>query len=385
MKVLAVGGGSGGHVTPVAAVLKELVTEGAEDFEVLFVCDRAFEKQARGIMAELPFAVKVKTIPSGKLRRYAHFSWWHYVRHFSIVMANIGDMFKTGAGFAASLWTLLRFRPDVVFAKGGYVCLPMGFAARLLHIPLVIHDSDVLPGLTNKVLARYASAIGTGMPLEHYSYNPAISRYVGVPINADIRAVTTKIEEKYREELGLPLNKKIVVAVGGGLGSVVINAAIIATAKNLSDSKNILFYNITGTNNIDAAKEASRGLNNYIAEPFVYKGMHKVLGAADVVVTRASATTLQELAGLKKAVIAVPARQLSDQQQNAKMFAKYNAVITLQDDNLMDGLAGAVTELLDSYEYRDRLAENLHQFAKPDAARDMAHLIVAVVRGEDIT
>ena len=122
MKVLAVGGGSGGHVTPVAAVLKELSVDMTDPFDVLFVCDRAFEKQARGIMAELPFAVAVRTIPSGKLRRYAHFSWWHYLRHFSIVIANIVDIFKTIGGFLASIGIVMRFRPDVVFAKGGYVC-----------------------------------------------------------------------------------------------------------------------------------------------------------------------------------------------------------------------------------------------------------------------
>lgn len=383
MKILAVGGGSGGHVTPVAAVLKELSNEVAEELDVLFVCDRAFEAQARGIMAGLTFSVNVKTIPSGKLRRYAHFSWWHYLRHFSIMIANAIDIFKTFAGFIASLWILVRFRPDAVFAKGGYVCLPMGLAARFLHVPLVIHDSDVRPGLTNKVLAPHARGIGTGMPLEHYSYNPKISHYVGVPINTQIRKVTPKIQAEYREELGLPLDKRIIVAVGGGLGSVAINAAIIATAKTMADTEDILFYNITGTNNVDAAKASSRGLNNYVAVPFVFKDMHKVLGAADVVVTRASATTLQELAGLKKTVIAVPARQLGDQQQNATMFAKHDAVITLQDDDLVRELPHVVTELLDNTERSHMLAENLHRFAKPDAARDMAQLILTVARDED--
>ena len=375
MKVLAVGGGSGGHVTPVAAVLRELSVDMTDPLDVLFVCDRAFEKQARGIMAELPFQVAVRTIPSGKLRRYAHFSWWHYLRHFSIVIANIVDIFKTIGGFLASIGVVMQFRPDVVFAKGGYVCLPMGLAARLLRVPLVIHDSDVLPGLTNRVLSRYADAIGTGMPLENYSYNPAISEYVGVPISSDIHAVSKKKQAEYRKELELPIDKKIVVAVGGGLGSVVINTSVIASAKKLTSRENVLFYNITGTKNIDAAEKASTGMKNYIAKAFIYKDMHKVLGAADIVVTRASATTLQELAGLRKAVIAVPARQLSDQQQNAKLFAKYNAVITLQDDVLSGKLSDTIIDLLSDDTRSSQLADNLHQFAKPHAARDMARLL----------
>jgi UDP-N-acetylglucosamine--N-acetylmuramyl-(pentapeptide) pyrophosphoryl-undecaprenol N-acetylglucosamine transferase len=267
-----------------------------------------------------------------------------------------------------------------VFAKGGYVCLPMGFAARVFGVPLVIHDSDVLPGLTNRLLSRYADAIGTGMPLENYTYDPAISEYVGVPISADIQAVTPEIQVQYRQDVGLPVEKKVIVAVGGGLGSIVINDAILAAATMLASRDDILFYNITGAKNIQAAKDRSKGMTNYIAEPFIYKDMHKFLGAADVVVTRASATTLQELAGLKKAVIAVPARQLGDQRQNAKLFAKYDAVIALQDDTLKDDLADTVVKLLTDRQYQDRLATNLHQFAKPDAARDMARLIATSVR-----
>lgn len=385
MKVLAIGGGSGGHVTPVAAVLRELAASSKDPLDVLFVCDRAFEKQARGIMAELPFAVKVRTIPSGKLRRYAHFSWWHYVRHFTIVIANIVDIFKIIAGFIASLWVIARSRPDVVFAKGGYVCLPMGLAAKLFRIPLVIHDSDVRPGLTNRVLSRYADAIGTGMPLENYTYRQSILHYVGVPISADIKAVTPEMQRQYRKDMGLPVDKAVVVAVGGGLGSVIINEAMVATARTLASRDDILFYNITGANNIESVKEQSRGLYGYVAEPFIYKDMHKVLGAADIVVTRASATTLQELAGLKKAVIAVPARQLGDQQQNATLFAKYDAVITLQDDDLRRELADVIVGLLANTQQQKHLAANLHQFAKPDAARDMARLIMAAIQDKGHT
>lgn len=376
MKILAVGGGSGGHVTPVAAVLSEVAKVQPEGFVVRFVCDKAFEQQSRGIMATLPFPVEITTIPSGKLRRYAHFSWWHYIRHFSIVLHNVVDMLKTAAGFFAALWIIMRFRPDVVFAKGGYVCLPVGMAARLLRVPLVIHDSDVRPGLTNKVLARFAAAIGTGMPLEHYDYKRSISHYVGVPISPDIVPTTPGLQTLYREELGLALDSKLVVAVGGGLGSVVINHATIEAAKRVSPDAGVLYYNVTGVGNIDTAREQAGDTAAYQAVPFIYSDMHKVLGAADVVVTRASATTLQELAGLQKAVIAVPAKQLGDQQQNAQFYAQYDAVVALRDDTLTQELPGVVNGLLADDARRAELAHNLHAFAKPTAARDMATLII---------
>lgn len=362
-------------------MLKELAdTQGDEPFEVVFVCDRGFLKQSQGIMAELPFTVKVRAIPSGRLRRYAHFSWWQYVRHFSIVLANIVDIFKTIGGFFVALWVLAHFRPDVVFAKGGFVCLPVGYAARLLRVPMVIHDSDARPGLTNKLLARFAAAIGTGMPLENYSYNPAISQHVGVPISANIHRVTSDLQREYRQEMELPLDTPVVVAVGGSLGSVAINTAVADTAKATSTGSDVLFYNVTGVKNIDAAQSRAEGASNYIAVPFVYRDLHKLLGAADVVVARASATTLQELAGLGKAVIAVPAQQLGDQQQNARLFSRYDAVVTLQDDELASRLGVVIKELLGDEKRRSQLADSLHSFARPEAAKDMARIIQEVVR-----
>jgi UDP-N-acetylglucosamine--N-acetylmuramyl-(pentapeptide) pyrophosphoryl-undecaprenol N-acetylglucosamine transferase len=370
MKILAVGGGSGGHVTPVAAVLKELAKQEKTPPEVTFVCDKGFLKQSQGIMGALPFPVVIKTIPSGKLRRYAHFSWWHYIRHFSIVLHNIADTAKTAAGFFASLWIIMRVRPDVVFAKGGFVCLPVGLAAHVCGVPLVIHDSDARPGLTNKLLARFAQAIGTGMPTENYNYNSAITTHVGVPIGADFVPVTEALRTQYRHDLDLPTKKRIVVSVGGGLGAVSINTAMIQAAQTSDDST--LFYNVTGIKNFEAVAEQTKELGNYIATPFVYTDMFKLLGAADIVVTRASATTLQELAGLGQAVIAVPARQLGDQHKNAQLFARYDAVVALED---------AISALLSDTKRRKQLAKSLHSFARPHAARDMARMIVQAKKG----
>jgi UDP-N-acetylglucosamine--N-acetylmuramyl-(pentapeptide) pyrophosphoryl-undecaprenol N-acetylglucosamine transferase len=332
-------------------------------------------------MQQLTFPVKVTTIPSGKLRRYAHFSWWHYVRHFSIVLHNLYDSLKTVAGFFASIWLIARFRPDIVFAKGGFVCLPVGYAARLLRVPLVIHDSDARPGLTNRLLARFAQAIGTGMPLENYTYNAIITTYVGVPIDPAITPVSDAQKIQYRKEQGLPIDTPLIVTVGGGLGSVVINTATIAAARDIEEAGvSAYFYNVTGVGNYDTACEQSEGTLQYKAVAFVYENMHKVLGAADIVVTRASATTLQELAGLRKAVIAVPAKQLGDQKKNAELFGSYGAVEVLQDDALEKDLPDVLIKLLNDGTRRERLATKLHEFARPHAARDMAQIISKVAR-----
>ena len=178
MKILAVGGGSGGHVTPVVAVLRELKARD-QSAEIRFWCDRKFAPQAKSIMHHFDDTIPVQPIFSGKLRRYHTLPLWRQLlRPVTIVFPNLRDIFFVVCGFVQSFFKLLVWRPDVVFTKGGYVCLPVGLAAKILRIPLVIHDSDAHPGLTNRVLSRWATAIATGAPLEYYPYPKKISRYV---------------------------------------------------------------------------------------------------------------------------------------------------------------------------------------------------------------
>lgn len=336
------------------------------------MCDKSFEVQSRSIMATAPVDVTVRTIVAGKFRRYAHLSLAGYLRHPSIMAHNFADLFKIVVGYVQSLFLLFMFRPDVVFAKGGFVCLPLGLAAATLRIPLILHDSDTRPGLTNKVLARFATAIATGFPLEYYPYPRAISHYTGVPIDAAYRPVTPIEQTDYKKELGFPADRPLVMMFGGGLGSVAINDAAAVLAKSLGDD--VYVYNGTGRANIERATTQGEGLANYHPEAFV-PGLHDIMAAADIVVTRASATALQELAGIAKPVIAVPARQLGDQQQNAKLYAAAGAVEVLGDDGLNARLTSLVKELLASDERRASLARAIHAFARPRAAAQIARII----------
>jgi UDP-N-acetylglucosamine--N-acetylmuramyl-(pentapeptide) pyrophosphoryl-undecaprenol N-acetylglucosamine transferase len=122
------------------------------NIEIRFWVDYAFEKQARTVMGGYDDSIRVDTIVSGKLRRYHHLKWWHQLMRFrTITLPNIIDAVKVGIGFIQCLCKLVAWRPDVVFAKGGYVCLPVGLAAHVLRIPLVIHDSDAHSTLTRTV------------------------------------------------------------------------------------------------------------------------------------------------------------------------------------------------------------------------------------------
>ena len=377
MRILAVGGGSGGHVSPVVAVLNELAKQlGDTSLEAQFVCDKTFEVQSRKLMEGVQVPVKIHVIAAGKLRRYEHFKKIDYLKHPSIIGANLLDVAKIVGGFLQSVWLLVKWRPNVVFAKGGYVCLPVGFAAWLLHVPVVIHDSDVKPGLTNRLLARFARAIATGYPLDNYHYPAAKSTYTGVPVAEGYTLVSAEEQSKFKQKLGFSESELLVVAVGGGLGAVTINNAMTKAGSALTrQAINVVL--VAGQSHLEEyAPKVADLAPRFKVVGFVSEGMSELLGAADVVVTRASATVLQELAGLGKSIIAIPARALGDQHKNAVVYEEAKAAVILTDDQLNDGsLEPTVLHLANNSSYRDELAHNLHQFAKPRAAVDVAAIL----------
>ncbi len=349
--------------------------------QVTFVCDKAFASQSRGLMQHAAVPVRVRTIAAGKFRRYQHLSVVRQLLMPSIVLANILDIFKILAGICQSLWLVLRWRPDVIFAKGGFVCLPVGIAARCLRVPVVIHDSDARPGLTNRVMARWAAAIATGWPLKHYHYPASRSRYVGVPIGADFRPLTAAQRQQARQTFSLDTHKPLVVATGGGLGSAIINHAVLRAADELL-AAGIQVYLVAGKGNYDAAQAKAPQHPDFHCVPFVFEHMAQLLGAADVVVSRASATFTQELAGLAQAAILVPAHHLGDQRKNAAIYAEAKAALVLQDDALeqSDALGQAILTLMRDPAQRQQLAQRLHTYARPYAARDVAQMVVETAR-----
>ncbi len=296
-----------------------------------------------------------------------------------IVLANLRDIVKVLIGVMQSLWLLHRFKPDVVFAKGGFVCLPVGIAAHLMRVPIVVHDSDTRPGLTNSVLGRWAAAIATGSPLENYRYKSGISRYVGVPIAEAFRPYSSADQKRAKAALGFDPERPLVVVTGGGLGAVTINTALLTDAMRLCDD-GVQLYHVTGRAHYDEIMMLAPKRDDYKLVPFVYEGMAEVLGAADVVVSRASATFIQELAGLKKAAILVPSHALGDQRKNAEVYREANAALVLSDDELTQQAAfyKAIMSLINSPERAEQLARSLHNFARPHAARDVAAIVMAV-------
>ncbi len=329
--------------------------------------------------------VRVETVFSGKLRRYNNLPLWRQLlRPVTIVGPNIRDAFLVLCGLVQSLFKLLLWRPDVVFTKGGFVCLPVGLAAKLLKIPLVIHDSDAHPGLTNRVLAKWATSIATGAPLKFYPYPAAISQYVGIPIGEQFAPMGEEKRREVKKQLGFDPRRPLVVVTGGGLGARRINDAVAKRLASLLDVASLIL--ISGNDQYDQLLRATpQDDPRYQLHAFVSSGMAEMLGAADVVVTRAGATTILELAALAKPTVLIPNGYLTGghQLKNAAAYAESGAVEVI-DEHELDAnpqlLVDTLSTLLANPARLRELGAAFHEFAKPHAAAQMADMILTAAK-----
>lgn len=366
------------------AVLRELKKHD-NSVELRFWCDRKFAPQARSIVHHFDGSIRVDTVFSGKFRRYHNLPWWRQLgRPVSIVGPNIRDAFLIGVGFLQSLAKLRAWRPDVIFTKGGFVCLPVGMAAKMLNIPLVIHDSDAHPGLTNRVLSRWATTIATGAPLKFYSYPPEISHYVGIPVAKEFKPFTEDERRALKLRQGFDPKRPLVVVTGGGLGARRINDAVAKRLNELLDITSLVL--ISGTAQYDELRaETPEDDPRFVLHAFVSSGMAEMLGSADIVVARAGATTILELAALAKPAVLIPNGYLTGghQLKNAEVYAESGAVDVIDENELEANpqlLVDTLTSLLANQKRLHDMSESFHTFAKPHAAREMAELIIKAAK-----
>lgn len=343
------------------------------------MCDTPFFKQARDIMSHADTDVEVRTIASGKIRRYHGVSLFRQLLDIPTTLRNIRDMFLVLIGVIQSIALVLKWKPDVIFTKGGFVCLPVGIAAKVCSVPLVIHESDSHSGLTNKILARWATFIATGTPLENYTYPPNITSYVGIPVDTRFSELTPESRLAAKHAIGMvDVTKPLVVVTGGGLGAKRINDMMTLIGDSLID-QDIYVFHVTGMGQFDEVVKNAPESVQYMITPFIYENMHEVLGAADVVVTRAGATTLLELASLAVATIIIPNPLLTGghQTKNAAVYEKAHAAVIVDEteSDSANRLEDAIMGLIRHPEIAKKLGKTMHQFAKPDAAIDVASLI----------
>lgn len=329
--------------------------------------------------------IPVETIVAGKLRRYNNLPLWRQLlRPLSIVLPNLRDLFLVVVGCIQSVVKLVAWRPDVVFTKGGFVCLPVGIAAKILHIPLVIHDSDAHPGLTSRILAKWAVHIGTGAPLKYYPYPVAISKYVGIPISSSFREYSATERYEIKSRLGFNPSQPLVVVTGGGLGARRINDAVASQIDALTAFTSVLL--VSGNDQYEELLATTPQANKkFQLKGFISDGMADILGAADIVVTRAGATTILELAALAKPTLLIPNGYLTGghQLKNAAAYADVGAVAILDEHELdkdMSLLTKTLKDMLARPMDLQKMGTLFKSHAKPNAASDTAAMIISAVK-----
>lgn len=304
---------------------------------------------------------------------------WQQLRHpLTIVLPNLIDAGKFALGTIQATWRLLLWRPDAIFAKGGFVCLPIGLAARFLRIPLVIHDSDAHPGLTNRILARSAKLIATGAPLEYYPYPLVKSRYVGIPVDSALRPVSADEQAAKKTILGFVNDRPLVLVTGGGLGAVRINNAVVQALPELLKHSSIAL--VCGKSQYDELRaQVGEDTASFQLHAFISNNMHEYMAAADVVIARAGMTTILELAALAKPTILIPNALLTGghQLKNAAVYADAEAVEIIEEASMNTELTARVSKLLANSTRQQQLGAALHMFARPNAAAEVAEMVIS--------
>lgn len=308
-KIVLTGGGTAGHVTPNIALLPALKEAG---FEAEYI------GSYNGIEKDLitKEGIPYHGISSGKLRRY--FDW-----------KNFSDPFRVIKGYGQARSLLKKIQPSIVFSKGGFVSVPVVLAAKSLHIPAILHESDMTPGLANKIAMKGAVKICCNFP-ETIKYLPEGK---GVLTGSPIRQQLLHGDrQKALDFTGLRGDRHILLIIGGSLGSVFINNAVRGALDDLLQKFEII--HLCGKGNLDPSLDGKEG---YVQYEYISKELPDLFAAADLVISRAGANAICELLALHKPNILIPlSRNASrgDQILNAESFKKQGFSYVIEEEDV---------------------------------------------------
>jgi UDP-N-acetylglucosamine--N-acetylmuramyl-(pentapeptide) pyrophosphoryl-undecaprenol N-acetylglucosamine transferase len=349
-RILLTGGGTAGHVTPNIALIQKL---REHNFEIHYV------GTCHGIEHEL---INRENIPfhfvsAGKLRRYFD-------------LKNITDVFRIGLGFLQSVFLIFRLHPDVVFSKGGFVSCPVVWAAWLFGKPVVIHESDITPGLANRLSIPFARKICFSFPETAGFLTTDKGVHTGIPIRHSLFEGSA---EEGRKVCGFEDNKPVIMIIGGSLGSQVVNAAIRESLSTLLHEFNIC--HICGKGN---KVEDQKGYSQF---EYVNTELAHFFAMADIVVSRSGATTLFELLALRKPALLIPLASNAsrgDQILNAQSFERQGFSHVLSQENLTSETL--ITALSAAFNDRKKMVDAMERSAVSDGVDPVISVIESVVK-----
>lgn len=370
MKILFAGGGSGGHVYPIIAVAEKLRDIAKSDkileIELFYISDTPYDQSALD-----DNAIKFQALPTGKQRV-----------EFSIL--NFFDIFKTAFACIRALMMVYKIMPDVVFSKGGYPSVPVTFAARFFGIPLVIHESDTVPGRANLMAGKWADRIALSYR-EAADYFPKDkTAFVGPIVRPEVRE---PLREGAFEYLKLRSMLPVVFVIGGSQGARLINECIMEALPEMVQKYQIIHQ--TGTKNFEEVKgmtdiilKDSDFKENYYPYPYLNKlAIRMSAGVANVIVSRAGANSIGEIAcwGVPAILIPITKSNGNHQRKNAFSYAETGAAVVVEEANLephvlMEEIDRIVNDAALSRTMKDAAAKSVY----PDAEEKIAREIIRI-------
>lgn len=347
-KIILTGGGTAGHVTPNIALLPTLKDRG---YEIYYIGSKD------GIERKLIEDLKIPYYPisSGKLRRYFD-------------LKNFTDPFRVLKGFADAKKIIKQLGPDVIFSKGGFVSVPVVKAAKSCKVPAIIHESDMTPGLANRLCLSSAYKICCNFP-ETVSGLPAGKAVLsGSPIRQELFQGSKANGLSF---CGFSNSKPVLMIIGGSLGSQAINQAVRNILPDLLTKWQII--HLCGKGNLDDSLNSVSGYKQY---EYIQRELPDLFAAADIVISRAGANAICELLALKKPAVLIPlsaAASRGDQILNAKSFEKQGFSYLLEEEKVTDeNLKQAINDV---YNNRNRYISAMSKSAANNAIKVIADLI----------
>jgi len=369
MKIVLTGGGTGGHLIPLVTVASK-IKEKVPDCDFLFIGPGG--KMEREIMDRA--GIRLKKVMAGKIRRY-----------FSL--QNFIDVFKIPIGIIQALFHLLAFMPDAIFSKGGYASLPVVLAGWVYRIPIMIHESDANPGLANSVLAKFSKRVAVSYPQAEIYFPADQVVLTGNPVRDNIDKGSA---EKARETFSLTELKKTIFVIGGSQGARFINSRIINILPKLLRKYQIIHQ--TGENNFEEVRhlvateagiKVGHGEEGYHPIPFIGDEIKDIFAVSDLVISRAGANSISEIAANGKPAIFIPLENSANnhQRMNAYAIAKTGGCVVLEENNLGEHmLLEKIEEIMDNDGLRTKLSQNIKAFYHADATERIADGILGMIK-----
>lgn len=363
-KIIFSGGGTGGSVTPLLAVAEEIIADEKKGsnirWELVFVGTfQGPEKELVSNFCSQTACLRFIPIISGKFRRY--FSW-----------SNILDLFKVFLAFFWSVWLLYRERPSALVSAGSFVSVPLVWAAAILRIPVLVHQSDVRPGLANRLSAPWAKAITVAFEKSLLDFPEAV--HTGNPIGC--HQITEYQKEAIIKKYNISPDKPLLLVTGGGTGSVAINRLVSGAASQLSDYCQIIHITGRGKQTTNISQSGTYQSFEFLAHDEVFI----LMSLSDLIISRCGLAFLTELSCLGKAAILIPMPD-SHQEENAEIFGVNKAAIVLdQADLAPDKLVELVGQLLADKERLDNLRAQASKIMKRGGAKSLADIIKKIAR-----